>query len=310
MSKGLKQFLPYEDQVRLLQTRGLEIRDPATAAEQLRILNYYRLSAYWYPMREFKDNIAQDTFQPGATFELAVELYQFDVELRHALFRLLTSVELAIRALIGHELGRIHPLVHEFLDQKSLHAARAISENDARSNFEVWFQKFSAAVAKSREDFVTHHRISYGGKLPIWAAVEVMDWGMLSHLYRLSPTTARDSIAKQLELTAPQLESWLRTLNALRNYTAHNARIFNRAFALTPKMSTNTDLKILNEETNRRLFGQATLVQYLIRKLELPEGNLLPETLKSYPHNDIVPFSRIGAPEHWEKHPLWKITHH
>ncbi|WP_267911299.1 Abi family protein [Corynebacterium macginleyi] len=48
----------------------------------------------------------------------------------------------------------------------------------------------------SKEDFVSHHKSKYGGTLPIWAAVEIMDWGMLSYLYGMSPNIVRKRIAE------------------------------------------------------------------------------------------------------------------
>ena len=49
---GTKPFKSYEEQVSILQSRGLGIDDPAHAAEVLRTHNYYRLSGYWHSMRQ------------------------------------------------------------------------------------------------------------------------------------------------------------------------------------------------------------------------------------------------------------------
>ena len=43
---GTKPFKSYEEQVSILQSRGMGIDDPAHAAEVLRTHNYYRLSGY------------------------------------------------------------------------------------------------------------------------------------------------------------------------------------------------------------------------------------------------------------------------
>ena len=47
---GTKPFKSYEEQVSILQSRGMGIDDPAHAAEVLRTHNYYRLSGYWHSM--------------------------------------------------------------------------------------------------------------------------------------------------------------------------------------------------------------------------------------------------------------------
>ena len=99
--------------------------------------------------------------------------------------------------------------------------ARSRQRNkDGRSVHEVWLRKYQSALKASKEDFVAHHKSKYGGTLPIWAAVEIMDWGMLSYLYGMSPNIVRKRIAQPCDLTGPQLESWLKSLNILRNYAA------------------------------------------------------------------------------------------
>lgn len=214
----VKQFKTYGEQVELLRQRGMRVNDPEHAEMLLARLNYYRLSGYWYPMRRFSqgDGTAQDEFVDGASFDLVVALYGFDEQLRHSVFIELDRVELAIRTKLGHELGRLDPLI--YLDPQRLNAWARQRNKDRRSVHEVWLRKYQSALKASKEDFVAHHKSKYGGTLPIWAAVEIMDWGMLSYLYGMSP----------------------------------------------------------------KLFD-------------------------TYPHNPIVPFSRIGAPDNWRELPLWRV---
>lgn len=116
----IKPFLSHTEQVELLISRGMHISNPRQAEEKLSTLNYYRLSGYWYSMRQV-DPVTKNSlnaFRPGASFELAVALYDFDESLRQAIFAELVQIELAMRALIGYHLGKIDPLIH--LSQISL----------------------------------------------------------------------------------------------------------------------------------------------------------------------------------------------
>ncbi len=47
------------------------------------------------------------------------------------------------------------------------------------------------------------------------------------------------------------------------------------------------------------------LAQYLLHELQLLGTETLPSVLKKFPHNDLVPFSRLGAPGNWQESPLW-----
>jgi abortive infection bacteriophage resistance protein len=51
-----KPFLTLDQQIALLLSRGLTIPDVNFAKDCLKNIGYYRLSGYWYPMRESKNN--------------------------------------------------------------------------------------------------------------------------------------------------------------------------------------------------------------------------------------------------------------
>lgn len=302
----VKPFRTYAEQVSILESRGMHIEDRERAESQLKTLNYYRLSGYLHTLRRIdpQSGSSLDSFREGASFGLVVKLYEFDEQLRSAILADLAPIELAMRALIGHHLGAIDPLV--YLDPQALGAeARKPGRHNSKITLHCeWRKRFEVALRSSKEEFVKHHEKQYGGNLPIWVAVEVMDWGMLSYLYRISPKRAREEIAGTCGLSAPQLASWLKCLNILRNYAAHHARVFNRGFDIKPKLSADERLNIIRKVTHRS-FGQLTLVRYLSHELELPDQGRLPAVLATFPENGLVPFSRLGASPEWEGHPLW-----
>jgi abortive infection bacteriophage resistance protein len=49
--KYTKSALSFEKQAQLLIDRGLIVREKAELVRHLSIVNYYRLSAYWYPFK-------------------------------------------------------------------------------------------------------------------------------------------------------------------------------------------------------------------------------------------------------------------
>nr|WP_211210734.1 Abi family protein [Yaniella halotolerans] len=130
-------------------------------------------------MREFEPETQQsiDVFCNGTTFELISNLYHFDEKLRHTVFSELSAIELAVRAMLGHSLGRIDPLAHLDPDKLGARAKQQTSRSNAEPVHAVWLRNFKRALTSSKEDFVKHHKAKYDAKLPIWAAVEVMDWG-------------------------------------------------------------------------------------------------------------------------------------
>lgn len=301
-----KSFKTYEEQIAILRSRGMVVDDEAKAVRLLQQLNYYRLSGYWYPLRKFdrQTGEALDEFQPGTTIELVYELYAFDARLRQAVFAHLSQVELALRTLIGHELGRVDPLAHLDADKLGPQAKAPSRKRSGNTIHDVWVKRYQESLSNSKEDFVQHHKEKYAGELPAWVAVEIMDWGMLSHLYGMAPIRTKQAVARICGLSDAQLGSWLKSLNILRNYSAHHARLFNRVFDIKPKLSKDSRFDLIRNKTNR-VFGQLTLIRYLEDRLSLPSSIDLGAMLESFPNNDQVPFSRTGAPEGWRTMELW-----
>lgn len=305
MGEDIKEFKTYNEQVDILVRRGMDIGDRDEAIFLLQQVSYYRLSGYCYPFREFKDSSRADTFFPGTRLRDVVDLYRFDSRLRTATFTALTPIELAIRAHLGHELGSLDPLIH--LDPNKLGVT---VDTPKKEKYNSWRKRYDRELESSREDFVNHHKQKYGGNLPVWAATEIMDWGSLTYLYELSPRSVQNIISSQCNLTAPQLRSWLKALNIVRNICAHHGRLFNRVHAISPKLpaqGTHTDLDCINTDW-KRTFGQLTLIQFLLDRFTVGNKKLLPTVVQSFPEVQIVPISHMGAPDNWQTASrLWSI---
>lgn len=183
----IKSFKTYADQVCILKDRGMIIDDPQMAETILSTINYYRLSGYWYPFMDKKHS----KFIRKISFQDILELYNYDMRLRMYLFNQLSKIEIAFRTLIGHELGKCDEQIYL---KPNLLGNQAL----VKTYYNQWKKRYDDALSRSTEKFVKHHKKHYGGILPIWAAVEVMDWGMLSHLYQMAPEKARIAMSKKM----------------------------------------------------------------------------------------------------------------
>lgn len=295
MHDDVKAYRTYEEQVDLLAGRGMAIGDRGKAIATLQRVNYYRLSGYWYPFRQQVSGSRADDFYPGTSLDDVVALYEFDTRLRAATFSVLAPVELALRAYLGHELGRVDPCAH--LDPGILGPTARHG-----GSYKKWIEGYQSELSRSREDFVAHHHEKYGGRLPVWAAVEVLDWGSLTFLYGFAPRNVQNAVADACGRRAPQLMSWMKALNLVRNTCAHHGRLFNRVHTLSPKLpkvGIHPDLDAVSIDWSRT-FGQLTLIQFLLDRLGLGRTTLLPAVVKSYPAVRTVPITHMGAPTGWQ----------
>lgn len=314
LQTGPKKFLEIREQIELLASRGMEFSDVEQASSLLERVSYYRLSGYWYSFRQFASDSNSgpsrapsrtDEFLTGTTFESVVELYEFDRRLRDAILADVSPIEVALRASIGHSLGRLDPLAHLKPEKLGPTARAPKSTTEPSGKYTQWRSRYSHTLRDSREDFVAHHAAKYGGQLPVWAAVEILDWGSLSYLYSFAPPEAVTPIATRADLSTAQLTSWIKTLNVTRNHAAHNSRMFNKVFSIKPKLpGGDGKFDILGASANR-VFTQLSLIQAMTSSLLGGHAHNVRAALQSFPHNEVVPISSTGAPEGWEDSLLW-----
>ena len=223
-----KPWLSYQDQLEKLMQRGLIVTDKNKALNYLERIGYYRLSGYWFPFRERNHNKSVlDGFKSNANFQDVINLYVFDKKLRLLVLDALERVEVALRVDVSHSLGKKDIFAHvkpEFLA-------------DNFKNHDEWKKKHKAQINRSKEKFIGHYKNKYGFPLPVWVACEVWDFGTLSVLFAGMIPEDKNAIAKKYGVSNGKVfESWLRSLNYLRNVCAHHSRLWNLNIVDQPKL--------------------------------------------------------------------------
>ena len=96
-----KPALTLEQQINLLEERGLTIGNRVEAESFLAFVSYYRFSAYTFSFEmPASDGKRSHAFRRGATFSDIVKLYNFDRELRLRFIDALETVEIAFRSIL------------------------------------------------------------------------------------------------------------------------------------------------------------------------------------------------------------------
>lgn len=238
-----KPWLDIDEQLRLLQQRGLTISDEAKARDYLERIGYYRLSGYWFAFRERSGELcvinpaAQgkhnhskpgrlplEQFKPGACFQNAVDLYVFDKKLRLLAMDALERIEISLRVDISHHLGAKHRFA--YLQPALFHENFAIElgHQDRCDPAPPLAGETGHAHYPIQGRFLRHNRDKYGLPLAIWVACEVWDFGCMSKLFDGLIEADQDQIARHYGISNGRVfASWLRSLNYLRNVCAHHS---------------------------------------------------------------------------------------
>lgn len=142
-----KPFKAIDDQISILRERGMEIHNVEFARSVLREIGYYRLSGYSFPYRTLRSetNAPSDDFLQGTTLEKVVDLYRYDEQLRVVTGRQLARIEIALRAMIGHELGRHDPYLHVSPHKLGSKAWDKVNVRPTEQ-YSEWLDKYSLSV--------------------------------------------------------------------------------------------------------------------------------------------------------------------
>lgn len=169
-----------------------------------------------------------------------------------------------------------------------------------------FIEKSKECVKRSRDPFIVHYKEKYhsDNPPPYWILVHVLGFGQIVTVYKGASPQVKRNIADELGVPSKTLCSWLKTLNVVRNITAHHGRLWNRVLGVKPRIPKNELWHDPVEINPDRIFAVLTILSYL---LEIVAPNThwrdrLFELLKQYENVDL---QRMGFPDDWRDSPLW-----
>ena len=98
---NIKSFKTLDEQIDILQNKGLVIDDIDNAKDILLRENYFFISGYRHMFLQ-----AKDVFLKGTTFEELYATFTFDRQVRNIFFKNLLIIENNIKSLISHQLSK------------------------------------------------------------------------------------------------------------------------------------------------------------------------------------------------------------
>lgn len=290
--------LTFAQQATLLTARGL-IATAAEVERRLQDVSYYRLSAYWHSFKR-----PDDTLIPGTTLEQVWRRYVFDRHLRLLAMDAIERVEIALlrTRMVEQFTVRYGPFGHRVWknfrpDFKPAEHTKLLCDLDH-------------AAERSREVFVDHFRGKYTSEphLPLWMAAEIMTFGQLFTFYRQMHRAEQQQLAAKFGILPPVLESWLHTLNFVRNNCAHHGRLWNRELPLRPLIPDRKHQPDWHSPTtprNDRVYAVLLLLRHLQRYVA-PQSHWPARLRTLLSDYSEIPQSAMGFPSGWETCPVWK----
>jgi abortive infection bacteriophage resistance protein len=317
----LKPYKTFDEQISLLEDRGIVIEDKREALVHLKRLGYYRLSAYWYPFRRRAADhregidIPDSSVVAGVIFSDIVTICDIDGLMRNVLLEAIEAVEVAVRVAVAYQLGKYGPM--GYLDKRNLGPGcdNPSAIDPMTTDFEMFGQKQRDMVQSSKEEFAKHFQTFYNGECPIWAAIELWDFGTLSRFFQMMTKADRDQVAIHFGLTSSRkLANWLECVNDLRNVCAHHSRLNRRHFPKNPSFPRSPQfpqfrhLSRLTDQAHHRLYPLLCVLVYMLDQTN-PEHSWRERLVALVDHIEHVSGLKLAdyaIPDSWHSEAIWQ----
>lgn len=244
----LKPALTIEQQIQLLESRGLSIDNIHEAREALSAINYYHLNYYFH---FFLDN--NNNFHQGFRLSSIITKYKNDQWLRTHVFLLIEHFEMDLQTRLSY-----------FLVQK--YGSDVFYQNNTFYD-QNYFKKVQddfnkALLVKKKNPVICWHKTHYGGRFPLWVIVEFLTITSFCNLYLSMKTNDRDQFAnEEYHLTDFYFRSWIFSIAKLRNECAHNGQLFRREITPNPTLHPSFGLPAAE---NKLLFSRLLILKRLL----------------------------------------------
>lgn len=308
-----KPALSLDELVTHLASIGLQGERPMVA-QRLKDVGYYRLSPYW---RYFRKDPASPSshLRDGTSIDDVWRLYTFDRELRLLVMDAIERVEIAVRSRLvqAHVSADGHDPFSYAEDACAARAPACVAEryrkllNHVRRALE---RAVEQPDAPQLTEALRHFARTYGDTHchpPLWLAAEDFSFGDLVTLYRGSPREVRKAVAIDFKIAEPVFESWLLTIQAMRNTCAHHCRLWNRVSGLPPKVPRHDrgwSEPVLG--SNRHTFFALTMLAHFLGII--CDGSTWARRflalVERYP---TVPRGPMGMGDGWTEHAVWRV---
>lgn len=208
-----------DQQIELLQNRGIVIDDIEKAKEYLLDIGYYRLGFYWHYFEKDK----QHNFYPGTDLETIRELYYFDFDLKYLLSKYIYRIEVHFRTQLVYNVSNKFPSTPTwFIDRRVVtDSLIAFIENIYDGN-NAYFKTYNYTIRKHHQKYI-NDRFA-----PAWKTLEYFTFGQINKVFKsLRDQGLKHSIANiygYKDLSA--FENHIISLVNIRNICSHNGILF------------------------------------------------------------------------------------
>lgn len=284
----IKEFKTIDEQIAILESRKVNVKDNAFAKKTLENINYYNLTVY---RKLLGYDSELDEYKDEVEFEELKNLYELNFELRSFLFKYLLKVETTIKAKISYLHSELYgPLGYKELGNY-IYKCRRLNDKGI-TQFGELHSSFTKELNRSKEEYVVWHVETYKD-IPFWVSINLLSFGSLSKLFRILKYAEKRKISKIYNSSPDQLTSWLWQLSIIRNISAHHGVLLCREYKEAP-----LDDEYLEISEAKSLSSYFCVVFHLLENRD-ERVTFISELNEIISKNDISDEKLVGFKKDW-----------
>ena len=285
-----KPFKTVEEQMEILKSRGLIIKDEERVLSFLKNNNYYELiNGYkdFFIDKNKTEEEKKDVYRNDIAFEDIVSLYEFDFETRAIILKGILKIENIIKTKLAYYFSEKYNQeynylnIHNYNDKiKSVKIIADIS-NIIKINM----------VSSKSEDMrnILEYYLEKHQNIPLWVLIKKFTFGKLSKFYSALIEEIQFKICddieefylkeynKSISINNKTLSQMLEFINIVRNICAHNEKLYNIRY----KKIKNVSYSHIKRDCQGKLFDVIIILKIFLSKKEFEENiKLLDENME------------------------------
>ena len=211
----MKVFKTIQEQISILESKGLIIDDYLFTEDILIRENYFFISGYRHLfLKSPKDR----NFIKGTTFRELYALFNFDRQVRNIVFKNLLIIENNLKSIISYQLSK----KYGFREKDYLKPENFTKVPDKQRQLSDTLKKMKRQIrVNGAQHSATSHYLKNYGYIPLWVVVKVLSFGIVGELYTVMKREDQEEIAGIYNLSVNNLLTYLPILSNYRNLCAH-----------------------------------------------------------------------------------------
>ena len=300
-----KTFKNLDEQIQILESKGLKINDYEKTKEILFKENYFFVNGYRHLITE---PLNSNKFVANSTFDELYAIFIFDRRLRNIMFKNILIIENNIKSMISYQLSKKYGYKEkDYLNPKHFRQEKFKS----KQVIDILNKMKRQIRLNSKQHRATTHYISNYGYIPMWVSVKVLSFGIISELYSILKEEDQNEIAAYYKIDAKNLNIYLSILANYRNLCAHEDILYDH---VTQRSIPNTkyhqilDIPMKDDEYiygKNDFYAVVIILRQLLSEREFRdllneisyEMDVLDEKIESVETKTIL--NKIGFPDNW-----------